>query len=387
MAFKPQEVAEISLKGMRFRDWESVQVKLAEGESNNTFRLTVSEGKPLSSKFADLQIRPGDHCSITLAGVLAITGYVETRTVAYTAEQHGIEIIGVSHTKALADGAAMTKNGNEFRDKAWKPIADEVAKPVKVVAKTALPNKPFRRASIPPGMSKFDFLEMLARQRGITMGTDKEGNLTARVQWTGGGDMLVEGYNILEGRETMTIKAGGGPNDTVSQEPGYDLRRSIAQGTHGNKSSSTSNVSTGGKGVPAVNRQPAEHAGDQEDTKMRNKMESQQRGAEQLQVTIVVQGWLRPSGGLWTPGEKVHVKSPMLIVDESLDLVSATFTQDNKSGTRTTLELKRPGDEDGKGDGQKEGQHDLTRGTSTTPTSTAPTSTSGGYPTGGVTPF
>jgi len=371
MAFKQQEVAEVTIKSMRFRDWESVQVKLAEGESNNTFKLTVSEGKPLSSKFADLQIRPGDHCTIKLAGELAITGYVETRQVAYTAEQHGIEIIGVSFTKALVDGTVMTKNGNEFRDKSWKQIADEVVKPVKVVSKTGLNNMPFRRASAPPGMSKFDFVESLARQRGITLGTDKEGNLTARMMWTGGGTRLVEGINILEGREVMTIKGGGGPNDTVNQEPGYDLRQGIAAGTHGNKSSSTSNVSTGGKGVSAVNRQAAEHPGTKAETDSRSKMESQQRGAEQLQVTIVVQGWLKPGGGgLWQPGEKVHVKSPMLIVDEDLDLVSATFTQDNKSGTRTTLELKRPGGE-GEEENQKDGKYNLTQGnqpnTSTTP--------------------
>ena len=39
--------------------------------------------------------------------------------------------------------------------------------------------------------------------------------MTARMVWTGGGAMLVEGVNILEGREVMTIKGGGGPNDTV----------------------------------------------------------------------------------------------------------------------------------------------------------------------------
>ena len=54
---------EITVKVRHFQDWESVTVKLAEGESNNTFRLTVSEGKPLASKFADMQIRPGDHCT------------------------------------------------------------------------------------------------------------------------------------------------------------------------------------------------------------------------------------------------------------------------------------------------------------------------------------
>jgi len=359
---KPQEVAQITVNGMNYRDWESVLVKLVEGESNNSFKLTVTEGMPLAKDFAALRIRPGDHCSITLGGVLAITGYVETRQVAYTGEQHGIEIIGVSYTKALADGAAMTKTG-EFKNKSWKQIADEVVKPtgINVVPKTGLPGKPFPRASIPPGMSKYDFLEMLARQRGITMGTDKEGNLTARIQWTGGGESLIEGVNILEGNEVMTVKQGGGPNSAISQEGAHDLRGWGAKVAHGANASSKANVNTGGKGVHAPNRQLAEHPGDQQDAESRSKFESQVRGQEQLQVTIVVQGWLKSSGGLWQPGEKVHVKSPMLIVDETLDLVSATFTQDNKSGTRTTLELKRPGGEDGEGGKDSEGRPDLTQ--------------------------
>ena len=53
----------------------------------------------------------------------------------------------------------------------------------------------------------------------------------------------------------------------------------------------------------------------------------------------------------------------MLIVDESLDLVSATFTQDSKSGTRTTLELKRPGAEDGEGEGKGKDEGEGDKGT------------------------
>ena len=41
----------------------------------------------------------------------------------------------------------------------------------------------------------------------------------------------------------------------------------------------------------------------------------------------------------------VHVKSPMLILDEDLKLYAVTFSQDNRGGTRSTLELKREGGE------------------------------------------
>lgn len=342
MAFKPQEVAEITVKGQRFRDWESVTVKLAEGESNPTAKLTVSEGAPLVKNFAGLQIKPGDHCTVMLAGELAFTGYVETRQAGYTEKQHGIEIIAVGKSKALADGAAQTET-MEFRDKSWKQIADDVVKPagVKVVPKTGLPNKPFKRASIPPGMSKFDFVEMLARQRGIILGSDEQGNLTARVKWTGGGDKLVEGYNILEGRQVWTISQGDGPNDAQGQTggTGEDFGAKVAR----SRGSAANNSVKGGPGVHAPNVQNAEMSVDKDDAQQRSDMESQQRGNETFQVTIVVQGWLKPSGGLWRPGAKAHVKSPMLICDEELDINTVTFTQDSKTGSRTTIELKRPG--------------------------------------------
>jgi len=352
MAFNPREVAEITVNGKRFRDWESVTVKLAEGESNPSAKFTVSEGAPLVKTFAEMQIRPGDHCTVTLAGELAFKGYVETRQVGYTAQQHGIEIIAVGYTKALADGAAETET-MEFRDKTWKQIADEVVQPagVKVVPKSPLPNKKFDRASIPPGMSKFDFLEMLARQRGITLGSDKDGNLTARIKWSGGGDKLVEGYNILEGREVWTINQGDGPNDAIGQTgargPDFGAKVARSRGTSQNTSK------PGGPGVHAPNVQNAEHAVDKNDAQTRSDTESDQRGNEELQVTIVVQGWLRPSGGLWEPGEKAHVKSPMLIVDEELDIARVTFSQDNKKGSLTTLELKRPGGGEGDEDAGK----------------------------------
>jgi prophage tail gpP-like protein len=369
MAFKPDEVAEITVNGMRYRDWKSVTVKLAEGESNNTFRLTVSEGRPLASRWADMQIRPGDHCTITLGGELAITGYVETRQVAYTAEQHGIEIIGVSHTKAAADGAAMTET-QEFRKESFQQIGDKLLPKhgIKLVPKTALPGKPFHRASIAPGQSTFEFLESLARMRGITLGTDTQGNMTARTAWTGGGAMLIEGVNILEGREVMTVSQGEGPNYADGQHGGTN--ENFGRKVAGPTANSQANVNPGGKGVHAANKQIAEQPADKDDAQMRSKMESQQRGAEQLQVTIVVVGWKKPGGGgLWKPGEKVHVKSPMLIVDEDLDLVTATFTQDDKKGTLTTLELKRPGEADGKDKGSGE---DYSKSGSTSSTSSTP---------------
>src|SRR5262249_1566027 len=186
-------------------------VHLAEGESNNSFRFSCSEGKPLAKNWAEIRIRPGDHCTVKLAGELIISGYVEQRQVAYAAEQHGIEIVGHSYTKAVADGSAGHKTG-EFRNKPFQQIADEVLKPfgIKFIPLTAISQKPFDRANIPPGETAWRFLETLARSRGIILGTDVQGNMTGRTGSIGGGggDSLIEGVNILEGREVMSVDQG-----------------------------------------------------------------------------------------------------------------------------------------------------------------------------------
>jgi prophage tail gpP-like protein len=62
----------------------------------------------------------------------------------------------------------------------------------------------------------------------------------------------------------------------------------------------------------------------------------------QIQVTAVVQGWMRPSGGLWRPGQQVYVRSPMAMIDMNMKVQQLTFTQDRGSGTLTTLDLVPP---------------------------------------------
>lgn len=372
MPFKAQEVAEVTIKGKRFRDWESVQVHMEEGAVPNSFKLTVSEGAPLAKTFSEQQIKPGDHCTVKLAGELAITGYVETRQVAYTAEQHGIEIVGHSMNKAAVDASAVTKT-MEFKDKPFMKIATDLLKPLglKINAKSAISEKPFDRVNVAHGTSVHEQIETLARKRGVTLGTDLEGNYTARTQFEQGGDKLEEGKNILEGRETLTMSMGGGKNYNFDQQPGSN-KAFGAKVAHDAKGVSSNDNKGMGKGVHAPNVSVGGHPGDKKDSQANADMEGDRRDYEKFEVTIVVQGWLKPSGGLWEVGKMYHVKSPMLIVDEKLKLMKADFTQDNKSGTRTTLLLTKDTGDGSKYnfDPNKPGGTDPKTGT--TPASTVP---------------
>jgi prophage tail gpP-like protein len=358
MPFNPQEVAEITVNGKRFRDWESVQVHMAEGEPKHSFKFSVSEGAPLAKDFAEVRIKPGDHCTVSLGGELAITGMVETRQVAYTKDQHGVEISGHSFNNTAAEGSVMHQT-MEWKNKPLQTIATDILKPfgLKFIPKGAIPSTPFPRVNVAPSTTAWEAIETLARQRGVTLGTSVEGNVTGRMKWDPGGDRLVEGQNILEGREVLSIAMGDGPGYDVRQQPGTNDSWG-ASSAHKPNSSSPSKTPGGGIGAYAPQVSLGEHPGNKQDSSARSGTESTQRDYEKFEVTITVQGWHRPSGGLWRPGIMVHVKSPMLIVDESLKLMKSDFSQDNKSGTRTVLLLTRD-------TGQGTGQYNLEQGNQT----------------------
>lgn len=340
------EIATITVDGTVFKDWESVVVRDVENDSSDYCMFTCSEGSPLSHSIATMQIRPGQKCTVSLAGDLVITGKVETRQVAYTATAHGIQIIGQAYTRALTLGSVVHKT-REFKKKSFQQITDELVKPFGIKFKPIgqISQKVFERLNIAHGETPWAVIERLARLRNVTLGTDVDGSLTGRTEWPSTGDSLIEGQNILEARETMTTISNGDNDNShfkITQQPptgDKDWGAKAAQQFHADQFNNLFVFGGSGSYVPLVTA--LEHPGDKDDAQTRGETEQTQRANEELRVDIVVQGWLRPSGTLWKAGTTVHVKSPMLIVDEVLKIKEVEFSQDSKAGTRTTLTCVR----------------------------------------------
>jgi hypothetical protein len=79
-----------------------------------------------------------------------------------------------------------------------------------------------------------------------------------------------------------------------------------------------------------------------EECKMRADNEKIWHEGTIIEATVTVQGWLMPGGGLWHAGDKVNVMSPMAMLADQLKIMTVTYTQDNNSGTLTTLDLVMP---------------------------------------------
>ncbi len=352
------DVARLIVNGRNFLDWESVTVKQElRGNPPQTARFTCSEGAPLVKNWSNQQIMPGEPCQIFLGGQLAFNGKVYSRQVFVDGRRHQIEI-QCANLLELSTASVISKTG-EWKDKEPKKIIEDVLKGVGkklVVLGGQLPNIKIPRYSSTPGESIIDFIDTLTRhlsQEGsmsIAHSATPQGDFAIVVGPHGGSDEIVEGKNMLEGRETIYIPmvaappsgngdGGGGQKasqGTLGQKPGNDEEWG-AKAAHVPFLSKTFEM-MGNKIVPSAII-PEIPLWDKKIIEGRATSEKSWMNEDYVTVWGTLQGWLRPSGGLWVPGQDVVVTSPMLVMrGEKLQLKSVTYSQDNQQGTRTVLE-------------------------------------------------
>ncbi|KYK50050.1 hypothetical protein A1D31_22320 [Bradyrhizobium liaoningense] len=341
---KPQEIAVLNVNGRTFEDWESVWVQERWADSSTVFRFTAAERDPIFSKsgvfplIGKLQFKPGDKCTVTLAGQLAVTGYIETRQVAYDENAHGVMLIGKSATAWAARSSVDTKTGN-FDKKNIQQVAQEVLSEHKVGLKVIgqLDLTPFDKLQNEKGELIWDFLERIARPRGVVMGSDSHGNFLLIGEHAGAiKAQLVEGQNIKSCQCIITEEHTYSEMRVDGQAPASDDNAGTAASEMKAVVSGTSPIFA--KLITAA-EQPVKT---QAELQNRAKNENIWHEGTKIQATIVVQGWLRDGSSLWHAGDDVSVYSPMAMLNNNLTAQNVTFTQDNNSGSITTLDLVSP---------------------------------------------
>jgi prophage tail gpP-like protein len=334
----PDEVATLIVGGHKFDDWQSVWVQSRYAEAYPHFRFTAAERDPVPELWTTLQFKPGDECAIYLGGQLGVTGVIEERQVAYDANNHAVQLSGVGLTWYAARSSVMHKTGN-FDGKTFEQVGREVIAPYGVGIKTigTLNAIPFKQLQVQPGETVWDFLERIARPRGIVLGSDVEGNFLFIDYHTGTSvEQLIEGQNILRCQCVISAKYTFTDYPVRGQTGGSD----DMQGTEASEQECSVKGTAKHHSVlltPA--EQPVWNRGEVCD---RAKNEAIWHEGTVINATVTVQGWLRSGRELWHAGDDVHVKSPMAMLDQVLKIMTATFTQDRESGTLTTLELVPP---------------------------------------------
>ena len=334
----PDEVATVVVNNLQFNNWKTVWVQHRWAESFALFKFTTADVVEVPPNWELLQFKPRDYCAIYLGGWLTIDGVIKTRQTAYDAMNHEVMLEGVSLTWYAARASVLHPTGN-FDDKTFEQVAREVIAPtgvgIKVIGK--LDATPFARLSVEKGETIWDFLERIARVRGIILGSDHEGNflLIGDHAFTPQ-DELIEGVNIKRMNAIIDI-------EDIYSKYIIDGQTAASDSQHGTDASEQEAEVGGTARFYSPLLTPAEQpVWGKAELQMRAQHEAVWHEGTIIQATVVVQGWMCPSGGPWRAGSNVLVKSPMAMLDMIMKIHIVTFTQDNQSGTQTTLDLVVP---------------------------------------------
>jgi prophage tail gpP-like protein len=325
----------------QFYDWETVWVQHRWADSTPMFRFTAVERDPIPKLWDKLQFRPGDRVSIWLGGQLALAnGIIVNRQVAYDANQHGIQLDGKSLTYFAAKSSVDIPPDNNFDGMTFEQVARKVLSKyaeigVKVVG--TLNPRVFEYLQAEKGETNWDFLEKLARFRGVVLGSDHLGEFLLI------GDHLnplvasvVEGVNILSCQCVISIENLAAIYAMVNSGAGTD--------DHQGTAASEQEESAPGTGPPTSNYLTPSVVPVHDDGELKEGAQNEAIWSEgtAIQATITVPGWLMPgTTQLWTAGDNVTVVSPMAMLDNAMSIRTVTFTQDQR-GTLTTLDLVIP---------------------------------------------
>jgi prophage tail gpP-like protein len=335
--FPPQEIAILEVNGLLFTDWEQIWLQFRWNEAFAYFRFIAAERMP-PSDWTLLQFKPGDSCTVWLAGQRALTGIITDRQVSYDANRHQVQLIGKTWSRWGYKSSVDTPTGS-FDGMTLSQVYTEVMGVYPGEAKIIgqVNPIPFTKLQNEPGELTWDFLERISRPRGAVLGSDQFGNYlligdhTFRVS-----AVLKEGLNIKACECVISKDYMHLIYESRGQTAGDDEQSGAAANelkcTVGGSAELTSKLITPLDHPVKSQAEVCDHA---------HNIAKWHEGTL-ITATIVVYGWLYDGVHLWAPGQNVFVDSPMAMLNMTLKIRTVTFEQSNGVGTQTTLELVAP---------------------------------------------
>lgn len=334
-------MADIALlvNGRTFSGWTSARVTRGIEAIAGGFELSVSDRWEAGAK--PWPIYENDECSLKLGlgGETVLTGYVDKRSLSYSASEHTLTVSGRDKAGQLVD--------NSIKGPPWEwlntpvlTVAQAVAHPhgvAVVLARGLVPGASPAKTAASAGDSPHDVIEKMCRKAGVLAVSNGLGGVvlmrpgTARAA-TG----LVEGGNILSASADFDATARFRRYIVLGQHAGTDdASGSIAASVRGEATDSTVRLA----GRVLVVRPEGNVT--RELARQRAEWEATVRAARGDSVTVTIQGWTQGNGALWPVNALVRVRSPHLGVDGDM-LISQAVYSVGSDGTTTALTLRRP---------------------------------------------
>ena len=335
-------MAELALRvnGLEYAGWQSVRVTRSIEALSGSFEVALADR--WTGQNEPWPIYEEDSCSVVVGDETLITGYVDRRSVAISAEQRSLSISGRDRAAALIDCSADLSTW-EFFQLSLGDLASQLVKPfgiaVSIAPGLAEVSVPMfeGKFSISPGERAFEVLERACRAVGVLAVSNGRGGVhLTRAGSARAASALVEGQNILAASADFDASGKFRTYKVTTQQPGTDeLYGSTASSVIATAQDLTVRRAAREllvRGEAAMPQQLAEK---------RARWEAKVRAARAATVSVTVAGWTQADGKLWPVNALVPLDCKSLGIKARLLITQVAYSLDER-GKTTQLSLKRP---------------------------------------------
>lgn len=316
-------MVEVALKvgGELHRGWKDIKIVRNLARPADAFNLTLTrlEG-----------IKEGSACEVWHGDAKVLSGYVDEVLPEYDAKTSSLQVVGRSKAADLVD---CSLPGQQFNNLDLLTIARSLADPFGIdITAVADIGGPFKTRVLEPGQPIYEFLDELARIRGVRFVPNVDGDLIiTRSGATRIETPLVLGENIIKASGRFSSAQRFSEYTAVSQQSADDQ-------TWGN---AAANLRSTAQDKDITRYRPStvqvDGPGNSDDCGRRIVTHRNRRHAEGQGVTYTVNNW-QHSDGLWMPNNLVLVKDSIMGINDDRLITEVRLTL-NEKGERTELRV------------------------------------------------
>lgn len=318
----------LTVDGHDWAGWKNYRINLGMQQLSGSFDLSLTDR--WAGQTVRRALRAGAPCTLHYDGQLLITGYLDSVTPSYDAEQHSLSVSGRDKTADLVDCSARP---TQWIGRGLADVARELCAPFGIgVIDQAGANAPFRSLKPNDGETVFEVLDQAARIRGVLLITDGRGNLViTRAGRERADDTLVLGRNVLSGSGNFDLRDVFSTYTFKGQQAGDDwLSGETAAAVMAHASDKRIRRY---RPLTLIADGPLDAAGACE----RVVWERNVRWGRSQSIGYSVQGHRQSSGALWRPNLLASVVDPyQFLADEQRLIIDVAYSLDDR-GERSEL--------------------------------------------------
>lgn len=321
--------------------WQRVNVTRPLAAIPASFDLEVTEKYPTQP---DIDIEPGQPCTVKIGNDLVLTGYVDRYAAQISPSMHSIRVSGRSKSEDLVDCSAVfgdiNKPGFQTVNGTTLAIAQQLAQPYNVtVQSTAGDGVTIPQFNINLGETCWEIIDRITRYSQMLVYDMPDGSvMLAKVGTTSMASGFSIGDNIEQGDVTLSM------DGRFSQYEGH-LTSILTFGSEAGVNTPDVGQIVTDDGVPRFRKRyviSEQFVNGRDIVHDRAVWEMNKRKGQSYQFNVVCDSWRDSAGKLWSPNFLCPISAAVLkLANKSFIIAAVTYLRD-ENGQHANLTLMPP---------------------------------------------